>query len=378
MSVISKKVLIIYAIAFVGIICFATISWALSTQDFITVSEKRIGESDRGVTWELTISNGKEKADDCTTPSNGLPPDLYKVVPISSGGSIQPPDKSGLIVIEGDDEIVSGWSLSRNAIQAHNDDTVKVLVLGESAKFYVQIYCWKEGMATVDEYFNVMNDAYFFDGNEEINDSVTDKNSMEIELLGVNINDQDGDQLRDEDEKSDRCPHILIPDSDGDGSKDGNDSSGPCINTNYTNSPNIIYGSKDECTTAIGDRANDDPPSVCYALSGIDGKTYYREGKPSGVNSSIDPESLDVSGWDPDLTPFRALIGTYYNIAISFGALAAIIMIIIGGYQYATAAGNQARISQAKTTINYALLGLAVVILAAVFLNLVNPAIIGG
>ena len=51
--------------------------------------------------------------------------------------------------------------------------------------------------------------------------------------------------------------------------------------------------------------------------------------------------------------------------------IAAVIMIIIGGFKYVTSGGDSAKISSAKSTIFYALIGLVVVALAQVIVRLV-------
>jgi len=51
--------------------------------------------------------------------------------------------------------------------------------------------------------------------------------------------------------------------------------------------------------------------------------------------------------------------------------IAAVIMIIIGGFKYVTSGGDSTKISSAKSTIFYALIGLVVVALAQVIVRLV-------
>lgn len=52
------------------------------------------------------------------------------------------------------------------------------------------------------------------------------------------------------------------------------------------------------------------------------------------------------------------------------GALA-VIFVIVGGIQYATAGGNPARAAKARSTLTYAVLGLIIAVLARALINFV-------
>lgn len=57
-------------------------------------------------------------------------------------------------------------------------------------------------------------------------------------------------------------------------------------------------------------------------------------------------------------------------LSIAVG-IAAVIMLIIGGFRYITSSGNQETVKAAKNTITYALIGLVIVALAQVIVNFV-------
>lgn len=59
----------------------------------------------------------------------------------------------------------------------------------------------------------------------------------------------------------------------------------------------------------------------------------------------------------------------YLMVAI---VVIAVVMIIIGGIRYATSGGNADKVKTAKNTILYAVIGLAVALLALVIVNLVQ------
>ncbi len=64
-----------------------------------------------------------------------------------------------------------------------------------------------------------------------------------------------------------------------------------------------------------------------------------------------------------------------FNKVFFWSGIIAVIMIIYGGIQYITSAGNPAGITKAKTTILYSVIGLLVVILAAAIVNVVVGAV---
>lgn len=69
----------------------------------------------------------------------------------------------------------------------------------------------------------------------------------------------------------------------------------------------------------------------------------------------------------------RDMISAIYKFGIWTVGIAAMFMIVIGGFMYATSAGNTSTASSAKTVITDALLGLAVAMLAYGVLNIINP-----
>lgn len=60
----------------------------------------------------------------------------------------------------------------------------------------------------------------------------------------------------------------------------------------------------------------------------------------------------------------RDVVANIIKILFFVVGVAAVIMIIIGGFRYITSNGDSAQISSAKNTIIYALIGLAVAVLA--------------
>jgi hypothetical protein len=72
-------------------------------------------------------------------------------------------------------------------------------------------------------------------------------------------------------------------------------------------------------------------------------------------------------------------VGTYVHIITNtllfiLGAVS-VVVIIVGGFQYATSSGDSSKVTSAKNTIMYAVIGLVVAILAYAIVNFVVSAI---
>lgn len=76
------------------------------------------------------------------------------------------------------------------------------------------------------------------------------------------------------------------------------------------------------------------------------------------------------------ITDISQFIRGLYNFFIGAIALAAIVVLMIGGFQYVIAAGNQSKIGEAKETINGAITGLILTLLSYTLLNAINPKIV--
>lgn len=72
-------------------------------------------------------------------------------------------------------------------------------------------------------------------------------------------------------------------------------------------------------------------------------------------------------------TTFPEYVVGFYKFAVAFVAIAALLMMTIGGFYYIASAGNQAQAGTAKTIVKDALLGLIVVLVTWLILNTINP-----
>ncbi|MBI2023260.1 hypothetical protein HYT01_01705 [Candidatus Giovannonibacteria bacterium] len=61
---------------------------------------------------------------------------------------------------------------------------------------------------------------------------------------------------------------------------------------------------------------------------------------------------------------------------LGFAAVAAVVMIVIGGIQYASSIGNESMVTDAKDRIYWAILGLILALLSVLILRTINPALV--
>jgi len=99
---------------------------------------------------------------------------------------------------------------------------------------------------------------------------------------------------------------------------------------------------------------------------------------PIGVNSqSFDYTAFEqIPGTEGDLTSFPDYLQALYKFVIGGVAIAGLLMLVIGGFFYMTAAGNNAQLTKAKDIIRDALLGIIIALFAWLLLFTINPDLI--
>jgi len=79
-----------------------------------------------------------------------------------------------------------------------------------------------------------------------------------------------------------------------------------------------------------------------------------------------------LPGKDPTLyTPndVKTLIANISQLALSLAGTLAVIYVVIAAFQYFTAYGNEEKATKAKTTLTWAIIGLAVIVLSKVIIT---------
>ena len=91
---------------------------------------------------------------------------------------------------------------------------------------------------------------------------------------------------------------------------------------------------------------------------------------PGGLTKSVDgakPPCYYIEGGLPQY------IAGIYNFGLMVAGFLAMVMIMIGGFMYIAAGGNQTIIGKAKERIFNALIGLVILLLSYTILNTINP-----
>jgi len=111
-------------------------------------------------------------------------------------------------------------------------------------------------------------------------------------------------------------------------------------------------------------------PSVVYAQ---DVQQQINNGLCAGSNLQFteNPSGADCSGGGDAVAKINELIHQIVNILSVIVGIAAVIMIIVGGFRYITSGGNDASVTSAKNTILYAVIGLIVVALSQLIVRFV-------
>lgn len=100
------------------------------------------------------------------------------------------------------------------------------------------------------------------------------------------------------------------------------------------------------------------------------GSDTVQQGLDCGVNLSL-TTGQDCNVDTKSVSDFQVLLNTVINIFSLIVGVIAVIMIIVGGLRYITSGGDSGKVSAAKTTIIYALIGLVIVALAQLIVHFV-------
>jgi uncharacterized membrane protein YuzA (DUF378 family) len=105
-------------------------------------------------------------------------------------------------------------------------------------------------------------------------------------------------------------------------------------------------------------------PAVLVTTSASAQTADVKGGLCSGTDFKLDGSgNCDTGDGDPS-SSFSSLITKIVNIFSAIVGIAAVIMIIWGGFKYITSGGDSGKVTSAKNTIIYAIIGLIIVALA--------------
>ena len=95
------------------------------------------------------------------------------------------------------------------------------------------------------------------------------------------------------------------------------------------------------------------------------------------VNTGFNKPDTHINTGNAD-TAFDGAFTSIINWIMGIVGMICVVVIILGGIQYMTSAGDAGKVKKAKDTILYGIIGLIVVALAAVIVNFVIAKVIGG
>ena len=80
----------------------------------------------------------------------------------------------------------------------------------------------------------------------------------------------------------------------------------------------------------------------------------------------------------PNQTSITDILIVIINILLAIAGLVAVIFLIVGGFRYITAGGNEEASDSAKKTIVNAIIGIVIIILSFVIVRVISNALTGG
>lgn len=87
--------------------------------------------------------------------------------------------------------------------------------------------------------------------------------------------------------------------------------------------------------------------------------------KAQDVNGTFgfDPVNTGLNNTLKETDP-RTMVGSIINVALGFMGVIAVIIILIGGFKWMTAGGNEDKVSEAKKMLGYGVIGMVIVLAA--------------
>lgn len=99
-------------------------------------------------------------------------------------------------------------------------------------------------------------------------------------------------------------------------------------------------------------------PAANAATDGYGNASKYTKGSEAGSGAGQTTDLMDT-------------LQVIINVALGVIGFVAVVMIIMGGVQYTTSSGDTAKVTKAKNTIMYGVIGLVVALLAFAIVNFV-------
>ncbi|MSU76396.1 hypothetical protein EXS54_02930 [Patescibacteria group bacterium] len=122
------------------------------------------------------------------------------------------------------------------------------------------------------------------------------------------------------------------------------------------------------------------PVSLAKAAPFSDGQQVAQSAQDQAASAAkqrgedVNGENIDpITGQQVKKTSVVEYVNDAYNFLAIVGGLVAVLMLIYAGYRYMTSYGDPEKIADAKDIVEKSLIGLGLLILAALILNTINP-----
>lgn len=115
--------------------------------------------------------------------------------------------------------------------------------------------------------------------------------------------------------------------------------------------------------------------NILQVIMGIGATLTLCAGKAMAMTAQEGAEAVRADGMPAELVGVDGVFTKFSNIALYAVGAISVIMLIWGGLRYITSGGDSKKITDAKNTILYAIIGLVIAVLAFAIINFVLNAI---
>lgn len=111
--------------------------------------------------------------------------------------------------------------------------------------------------------------------------------------------------------------------------------------------------------------------NILQLITGIGATLTLCAGKAMAMTAQEGAEAVRAEGMPAELVGVDGVFTKFSNIALYAVGAISVIMLIWGGLRYITSGGDSKKITNAKNTILYAIIGLVIAVLAFAIINFV-------
>lgn len=105
--------------------------------------------------------------------------------------------------------------------------------------------------------------------------------------------------------------------------------------------------------------------------------TVYAEGEEQKTSVEQGANAARATGMPSELIGDNGVFGRITNVVLLIVGIVSVIMLIYGGLRYILSGGDSKKVTDAKNTILYAIIGLIISLLAYAIVNFVLTSVVG-